>query len=212
MPIPEVSHFAVLGLKPGASEEEIKKAYRSLAKSLHPDKNNNKDAEEKFKNITNSYEFLKSKDRREIHERELLKMHKKNPERKETYTYSKRPKDYEIRRENRKGFGNFVHSESPFGRFKSYDEEFEAFFSEKDPFGQMKVPKQYIEEFMKPFKFENLEQMVAELEPFKVQRQHKGMAMKPQNAHKSKDNVRFKVPGAEFTSFYGGKDPFKEFS
>jgi hypothetical protein len=63
---------------------------------------------------------------------------------------------------NRKGFGNFVHSESPFGRFKSYDEEFEAFFSEKDPFGQMKIPKQYIEEFMKPFKFENLEQMVAE--------------------------------------------------
>jgi hypothetical protein len=53
--------------------------------------------------------------------------------------------------------------------------------------------------------------MVAELEPFKVQRQHKGMAMKPQNAHKSKDNVRFKVPGAEFTSFYGGKDPFLNF-
>jgi predicted nucleotidyltransferase len=49
--------------------------------------------------------------------------------------------------------------------------------SEKDPLGQMKVPKQYIEEFMKPFKFENLEQMVAELEPFKVQRQHKGMAI-----------------------------------
>lgn len=65
------NQFAVLGLMPSASEEEIKKAYRSLAKKYHPDKNNHPGAEEKFKTINAAFEYLKSEENRKIHEREL---------------------------------------------------------------------------------------------------------------------------------------------
>lgn len=65
------NQFAVLGLMPGASEEEIKKAYRSLARQYHPDKNKHPGAEEKFKKICSAYEFLKENDNRLRHERDL---------------------------------------------------------------------------------------------------------------------------------------------
>ena len=65
------NHFETLGVKPGASEDEIKKAYRSLAKKWHPDKNKESGAEEKFKEISAAYDYLKSADRRDILERDL---------------------------------------------------------------------------------------------------------------------------------------------
>ncbi|XP_033757875.1 uncharacterized protein LOC117340229 isoform X2 [Pecten maximus] len=65
--------FSVLGLKPGATEDEIKKSYRNLARKYHPDKNKEPGAEEKFKEISAAYDHLKSADRREIHEREVNK-------------------------------------------------------------------------------------------------------------------------------------------
>lgn len=52
--------FEILGLQAGASEEEIKKAYKKLAIEHHPDKNpGNKEAEERFKEISGAYETLK---------------------------------------------------------------------------------------------------------------------------------------------------------
>ncbi len=48
--------YAVLGVSPGASPEEIKKAYRKLAFEHHPDRNNGQD--EKFKEISAAYETL----------------------------------------------------------------------------------------------------------------------------------------------------------
>ncbi len=54
--------YEVLGLKPGASEEEIKKAYKVLAKKYHPDLNpGDKKAEEKFKEINEAYRILMNK-------------------------------------------------------------------------------------------------------------------------------------------------------
>ena len=45
-------YYAVLGLEKGASDDEIKRAFRKLAIKYHPDKNQgNKEAEEKFKDI-----------------------------------------------------------------------------------------------------------------------------------------------------------------
>lgn len=67
------NHFATLGLKVGAGEDEVKKAYRSLAKKWHPDKNRDPGAEEKFKEIGAAYEYLQSKDRRDLLERELTR-------------------------------------------------------------------------------------------------------------------------------------------
>ncbi|XP_076113044.1 uncharacterized protein LOC143080854 isoform X4 [Mytilus galloprovincialis] len=65
------NHFTILGLKPGVTDDDVKKAYRTLARKYHPDKNKSHDAEERFKEIGAAYEVLKVKDRREIHEREI---------------------------------------------------------------------------------------------------------------------------------------------
>jgi DnaJ-class molecular chaperone len=52
-------YYAILGLSPEATEEEIKKAYRRLALQYHPDRNpGNRQAEEKFKEISEAYAVL----------------------------------------------------------------------------------------------------------------------------------------------------------
>ena len=51
-------YYFILGLKTGASKEEIKKAYRRLAMQCHPDKNPSPDARQKFIRITEAYDGL----------------------------------------------------------------------------------------------------------------------------------------------------------
>jgi DnaJ-class molecular chaperone len=59
-----------LGLKRGASEAEIKKAYRSLAKQLHPDRNkDNPNAAKRFSEVTHAYDLLSDKDKRARYDR-----------------------------------------------------------------------------------------------------------------------------------------------
>ncbi len=54
--------YEVLGLNPNASEEDIKKAFKTLAKKYHPDLNpGNKEAEEKFKEVNEAYRTLMNK-------------------------------------------------------------------------------------------------------------------------------------------------------
>jgi hypothetical protein len=51
-------YYNILGLLPGASVEEIKKAYRSKARLYHPDINPSPEAKDKFINLTEAYDFL----------------------------------------------------------------------------------------------------------------------------------------------------------
>ena len=62
--------YQQLGIKRGASEAEIKKAYRSLAKQLHPDRNkDNPKAAERFAKVTQAYDLLSDKDKRARYDR-----------------------------------------------------------------------------------------------------------------------------------------------
>src|SRR5215217_6705256 len=59
-----------LGVQRGASEADIKKAYRSLAKQLHPDRNkDNPKAAERFAQVTSAYDLLSDKDKRAQYDR-----------------------------------------------------------------------------------------------------------------------------------------------
>ena len=57
--------YQTLGIARGAAEADIKKAYRKLAKELHPDRNkDNPKASERFSQVTNAYDLLSDKDKR----------------------------------------------------------------------------------------------------------------------------------------------------
>ncbi len=57
-------YYEVLGLSKGATDAEIKKAYRGLAKKYHPDVNKEPDAEAKFKEVNEAYEVLSDADKK----------------------------------------------------------------------------------------------------------------------------------------------------
>lgn len=70
MPMAKRDYYDVLGVNRGASEEEIKKAYRKKAKELHPDRNSDKpEAEGQFKEVNEAYDALKDPDKKAAYDR-----------------------------------------------------------------------------------------------------------------------------------------------
>jgi len=62
-------YYATLGVDRNASPEEIKKAYRQLARKYHPDVSSEPDAEERFKEVNAAYEILSDSDKRSMYDR-----------------------------------------------------------------------------------------------------------------------------------------------
>lgn len=67
-----LSHYAVLGVSQGVSEDDLRKAYRRASKTWHPDVSREPDAEQQFKRINHAYEVLKDPYARERYDAGLI--------------------------------------------------------------------------------------------------------------------------------------------
>ena len=63
-----MDYYSILGVERSADLDKIKSSYRKLALLYHPDRNNNPEAEEKFKNISNAYQVLSDPVKRKIYD------------------------------------------------------------------------------------------------------------------------------------------------
>jgi DnaJ-class molecular chaperone len=66
-------YYNILGVNKGASEDEIKKAYRKMAMQYHPDKNSSPEAETKFKEAAEAYDVLGNSEKRSNYDRKSIR-------------------------------------------------------------------------------------------------------------------------------------------
>jgi molecular chaperone DnaJ len=61
-------YYALLKVRRDATQDEVKRAYRRLARELHPDVNPDPETQERFKEITQAYEVLSDTDKRRMYD------------------------------------------------------------------------------------------------------------------------------------------------
>ena len=69
----ETDHYEVLGVEPTATLNEIKRAYKSRSKQLHPDRNPNPKAKEMWHKVVKSYELLMSETKKDAFDEYVVK-------------------------------------------------------------------------------------------------------------------------------------------
>jgi curved DNA-binding protein len=69
MPVASQDYYEALGVSRDASEDDIRRAYRNLARKLHPDVNKEPGAEDRFKEVSEAYEVLRDPDKRARYDR-----------------------------------------------------------------------------------------------------------------------------------------------
>ena len=110
-------YYRVLGVKKEASQEEIKKAYRKLARKWHPDINpGNKEAEQKFKEISQAYEALGKKERRKLYDEFGEEGLRAGFDAEQARQYKEQWEAYQQAQRAQSGQG--------FGRYQSYEDVF----------------------------------------------------------------------------------------
>ncbi len=82
----KLNYYDILGVASDASQEDIKKAYRKMAKAYHPDLNKTPEAGLRFKEINEANQVLSAPDRRARYDRDvlILTMHRKHEQEKRT--------------------------------------------------------------------------------------------------------------------------------
>lgn len=122
--------YKTLGIAKGATDDEIKKAYRKLALKYHPDKNKSPAAEERFKEIAEAYEVLSDKKKRDIFDQYGEDgLHGGIPG---GGNEGGQPFSYEFHGDPRATFAQFFGSSDPFGMFFGGGQNSTRMF---DPFG-----------------------------------------------------------------------------
>lgn len=119
--------YEVLGVNKGASQADIKSAYRKLALEFHPDRNKSPDAEDKFKEINEAYEVLSNTEKRQAYDQfghAAFEGGRGGPFGGNTYTQQEGPFTYTYTSNGGNPFG----ADFDFGGFSNPFDIFEQFF------------------------------------------------------------------------------------
>lgn len=123
-----IDFYEILGIPKNASEEQIKKAYRKMARKWHPDINpGNKEAEQKFKEISMAYDVLGKPEKRKLYD-------EFGEEGLQTGFDSQKAREYKKWSGFQQDPGNWKSQDKDFGRYQSYEDIFKDIYGDGESF------------------------------------------------------------------------------